>query len=407
MSGDIEGMLRGEGIDWRATTPEAYERLRRVLLTMAGDLTGDNVVDASDRAELYRLWGAAPEPVIEQGWTDPAPGNGDPPVETPTSLTPIAAWAEVPGRGIVGGDTVGVVAYSKAGINRVAFETGTHAEYHCLQCVDGKYHYTVPSTPNGITYITATVIGNDGGREYLTRSFYSGRDDPNMTVHRGKTYISTGKYGYDIMPEVGRITWFDDCDFVGSGATLAGSSPINFQQGQLTYYTNCRFSNMDMALRDARLVRDCTVEHCGNDAMQSCPLVLGCTVRDIDPVATGWHGDAWQNFGSSPDQVIIAGLHATELHCEGIMCRGNGPIKRVAVVDTSLTFSGAQRKANGPASLWMTGVDHGVFQVTTNALWRFGDDKTPDGKVIVCNLRSCAVDITANPLTYSNTGDKP
>ncbi len=130
-------------------------------------------------------------------------GSGD--IVNPNALTPIARWDVVPNQRITKGETlnVGVVAFSKAGIDRVTFTvsgqgySGTNpvsatAMTHNAQTNVYEYWFPLNAdsfSTNGVFTIQATAYGKDGG--ILTLPTYSFVVNATGTLAVPKAWVST------------------------------------------------------------------------------------------------------------------------------------------------------------------------------------------------------------------------
>jgi hypothetical protein len=123
--------------------------------------------------------------------------------------------------------------------------------------------------------------------------------------------------------------WYDQCRCLGGGQWNSNSYVVGINT-PAAYQTDCTISNCDFAVMTDRtlMARGLTVTNIGNDAFQNVPLVVNCTVDNVDPGATGWHadvvGDGYQsNLWQSGGCRIVYNLRATNCHYQGIYCNCN------------------------------------------------------------------------------------
>jgi len=180
----------------------------------------------------------------------------------------------------------------------------------------------VSSVPVVDEWLTITTA--DGGTVDNTRII--GRTSiPTIKLLRCKgVTLQSPQPGHAVIKDVGTDSdvWVDGCKLLGSGRWSPQSNPIGY--GATVWYTDCSITNVDFATPNGVFARGLTIEHIGNDSFQLCPMVVHCTVDDLDPGATGWHGDAWQWYGGGPFNAIVYGLRATGLHYQSVFTRAQG-----------------------------------------------------------------------------------
>jgi hypothetical protein len=102
-----------------------------------------------------------------------------------------------------------------------------------------------------------------------------------MIAFRG---VSITNSGTAAIGSSGVRLWADDCVIQGGGRGTSGPHPF----GDTTLYedvylTNCSISQVNQATTDAVLVRGITISQIADDSFQNVPLVVNCTVDDVDP----------------------------------------------------------------------------------------------------------------------------
>jgi len=250
--------------------------------------------------------GSLPQP---QAWVDPIFGNdatGQVDVESQPFLTigkamgAIRQWMLANGYG------------DKADGGIVRLKSGYHR-------MDDGGVISVPTYDEWLTITTAeggsrtdTVIYD---RASMTRT-------ERLKVKGVSLHCSQARW--PIIPDLGpdSILWVDDCELRGVGRLFVQSHPIGY--GHPVWYTDSYISECDFATPNADLARGLTIENIGHDAFQLCPMVINCTVDNVDPSGLDWHADAWQWYGGGPFNAIIYNYRATGLHYQSLFIRAQG-----------------------------------------------------------------------------------
>ena len=365
-----------------------------------------------------------------------------------SALTPVARWDVVPYQRIDknGIFNIGVVTFSKEGINNVTFSIsgqGYHGQnYKSTSSMSyndrtGVYEYYVPIeaddfSSDGIFTVSATVSGNDGGERVLDAitlnvnrtgdliqpkvwvsssgsdstgvvgdslypfSTISGAIQAIQVVNGGKAdggivYLEEGTYtlgNCSVVTENEWLTitkaaganiestiingggsvketklirfynvtlkskasydkwltgwpdpaplelWVDNCKVIGSGRHLPLTNPIS-RTGPW-YCTDSYFYNVDFGMSTGTLARNVEMETTGNDPFVNVECIINAKVTDVDPGATYWHADGFQNHTNPADNKIIYGYIGTDLHYQGMFIRGNGTHTNNAFVNVFL-----------------------------------------------------------------------
>lgn len=149
------------------------------------------------------------------------------------------------------------------------------------------------------------------------------------------------------------MAWLDRCDLIGKGpGDLTRFVPTTTWTGG-GWFTKCLFRDMANGPSQAKMVRNCTLENIGSDALQSQRLVLNTKVDGIrKPQGSDFHPDLLQFYGDF-DNVIIYGVEARNIHAQGIFSRGVDatPDKNIAIVNVAI-----DQKSH--VSQWSQSCDH-------------------------------------------------
>jgi hypothetical protein len=123
------------------------------------------------------------------------------------------------------------------------------------------------------------------------------------------------------------LCWADSCVLIGNGHGAQTDHPISdYSNWAGAYYTDCIITQLGQATSGAKLCRGLQISHIHDDAFQNVPLVINCSVDDVDPLDLGAHADVWQ-FGGGNEQnridhnVIVYGLRATNAHYHSLFIR--------------------------------------------------------------------------------------
>jgi len=176
--------------------------------------------------------------------------------------------------------------------------------------------------------------------------------------------------GYAFENGIADFVWFDGCRIIGRGRDKKPSNPI--QNRKWTgYWTNNYIYNMDFAIVTGILSRGNDISTLSDDSHQNTWCVINDRVDDIDPEPLYPdyypHADAYQMhvFGlPSPDNIIIYGLFATNLHYQGLFARPSSegtPVKsatNVALVNNFFESRAPFRSPGGGVSSLQGKWDH-------------------------------------------------
>jgi hypothetical protein len=162
--------------------------------------------------------------------------------------------------------------------------------------------------------------------------------------------------------------WLDRCRLIGTGRWNKNSAAVgnNFKA---IYMTECSVSDCDFATVGSgvtRLARGLDIHHIGDDAFQNVPMIVNCTVDDIDPGETGAHADCIGDWiATSEDSRIVYNLRATNLHYQGIWNNQDssydGCINGYAFVNVYLQVVDPLRGTGGGGSAYAFATDHLLF----------------------------------------------
>ncbi len=185
--------------------------------------------------------------------------------------------------------------------------------------------------------------------------------------------------------------WVDDCDLIGNTKFNEVSNPVSSQH---LWYTNCYFTNMGKVVNEAKLARNITIEHVGDDAFVRSPLVINAYAYDIDPrdgVCEGGgcaHADCWQWWGRPvPHNMIIYGFNAINATYQGIFARtqsanvpdgfANPPVEGAAIINMQTKLIDPKDFAD---NAWYISVNHMLlWHNTFNEEFNFWNDGDNSG----------------------------
>jgi hypothetical protein len=183
-----------------------------------------------------------------------------------------------------------------------------------------------------------------------------------ITVDRsgggGPVIDSTSAYGPN------EAVWCDGCRMIGAGRWGKNTYPLSGNIGRV-YLTECAITECDYPTLNSNstlLARGLDIKHIGNDAFQNVPMVVNCTVDDIDPGDTGEHADCIGDWTVNGERCrIVYGLRATNLHYQGIWnnqdSRYATPLEGYAFVNVYLQLADPIRRGGG-GSAYAFGTDH-------------------------------------------------
>jgi len=202
-------------------------------------------------------------------------------------------------------------------------------------------------------------------------------------VHvRGVTLSPQAPGGVLRMVSLPSIIWVDDSHLVGPGFDVAATIDQGFSG---RYYTNNSTEDSRNGMTNGRLIRNCHSERIGEDAFYNARFILNSSVHDINPQSTGFHSDVYQLHGGGDwDNVIVYGLHATEVHDQGFHVKDMDSVNNSAFVNVLI---GRPDPAGNPhaRSQWHTPLNqHVLFWHFTQANiqwgWRGDLNGTPEYK---------------------------
>jgi hypothetical protein len=214
-------------------------------------------------------------------------------------------------------------------------------------------------------WVTVTAAPGGTRANTILRAGANPFFDIRLMAFKGITLTREGSGGFVYGPlsqGPSMSVWVHDCSAIGLDLWTWASYVISHDIGA-HYYTGTRITNSSFAVppRSSKLCRGLTIEHIGNDAFQEVPMVVNCTVDDVDPGPTGWHANAWQYWtDAGPNNTIVYNLRATGLRYEGIRAGGidyTTFASNVAFVNVYLDLEGTIYPGGG-MSAWFHPTDH-------------------------------------------------
>jgi hypothetical protein len=183
-----------------------------------------------------------------------------------------------------------------------------------------------------------TIMANDevGGNKTNT-TLYAGSFLNTEFVKACGLTISSENNGSDAFAVASTFRhkfniWIDDCNLVGHTKFNELAIPVT-AKGK--WFTNTYFTNMGKAVSAAKLARNLTIEHIGDDVFVKSPFGINIKANDVNPrdgtcVGGGCaHADCWQWWGSPiPHNMIIYNFDCRNCTYQGIFARtqdGNTP----------------------------------------------------------------------------------
>ncbi|MGE3109791.1 MAG: hypothetical protein AB7G11_17000 [Phycisphaerales bacterium] len=155
--------------------------------------------------------------------------------------------------------------------------------------------------------------------------------------------------------------WVHGCTFMGPSLVqmVRWIAPEAYPGG--AYVTNTVVRDAVEGWSGTTLVRGCTIDGIGNDALVNCLMVVNCEVRNIvNPEGTGFHSDVLQyHTQETPfENIIVYNLRAVNNTAQawnvGYTRRGTGP----AWSDVALVNVMNEQDAAGYSSSWAADVNH-------------------------------------------------
>lgn len=267
-------------------------------------------------------------------------------VDGGSTLTQYEAWVSTTGNndtGEVDNESLPYEDIDKA-IEALQIAKGSDVDGCIVYLLEGSYpllHGTVATVNEWITITTA-----DGATKANTILINAGTITTGLLIKaEGITLQSENQFDY-IFSNPAEL-WVNDCALIGSGRWVAGSSPISME-GDPWYITNSTIYDADYGVQGGYLARNVTVDFVGNDAFVNTLCAINALVDDVDPGATGWHGDGYQAFGTSgQDNRIIFGYFGQDLNYQGLFLRGDTEHTNCAYVNIFMEMQGGAIASNG------------------------------------------------------------
>jgi hypothetical protein len=213
-----------------------------------------------------------------------------------------------------------------------------------------------------------TIMADTGGTTGNTILKSGGSAGYSVThLHvKGVTLDRSG--GGSVILDYASELWVDGCNELGSGQYNAASYCIGLSSSRV-YSTECSISNCDYPTLNSNttyLARGLKISNISNDAFQNVPMVVNCSVNNIDPGSTGAHADCIGDWtATSPEGCrIVYGLRATNLHYQGIWDNQDShystPLQGYAFVNVYLGLA-SPIVSGGGGSAYAFSTDHLLF----------------------------------------------
>jgi hypothetical protein len=244
---------------------------------------------------------------------------------------------------------------------------------------DGTYDVG-SSTKTSNEWLTITKASSASKTSVILRN---ARAEMDTHLLRLKDITIQNSSGYAVPNGVADYVWFDNARIIGSGRDKRASNPIQNRKWA-TYWTGNYMYNMDFAIAGGILSRGNNISTLSDDAHQNTWCVINDRVDDVDPEpqypANSPHADAYQMHVTnlpSPDNIIVYGLYATNLHYQGIFARPSSegsPVKsatNVALVNNFFESRSPLRSPGGGVSSLQGIWDHLVLWNNTFATKEF------------------------------------
>ncbi len=220
-------------------------------------------------------------------------------------------------------------------------------------------------------YVTITTAAG-GTRDNTT--LLPGNIVPTRKICvRGITLNGSGVLAMSGTDRLQTQMWVDNCTLIGAGMGLGWAHPLAVEWQNL-YYTDSSITQVAQATSGSTLCRGLTIAHISDDAFQNIPMVVNCTVDDINPLSTGVHADCWQHGGGAgDDNVIVYGLRATNLMYQSIFIRGDvsSPPSKAQGMAFVNVYTAMSPNSNGWGG-WYRWVDHLLWWNCTYAVKGIG-----------------------------------
>jgi len=188
---------------------------------------------------------------------------------------------------------------------------------------------SAPSVLGGDEWVTVTTAAGGNTSNTIVIAASAIRNVERVAI-KGITLDRSGGGGAIVAANstVGSLmqVWIDDCALIGSGRWILQSNPVGLNP-RTVYWTDSSITACDYATRNTAeqyLARGLTISTIGHDAFQNFPMIVNCTVDDIDNGDnSSWHADAMQWWGGHRDSnVIVYNYRATNCHYQGLFIRG-------------------------------------------------------------------------------------
>lgn len=211
------------------------------------------------------------------------------------------------------------------------------------------------TSDGAIVYFEAGTYALDNGastktsKEWVTFSGADGVSNSSVTLTKSGSVASTtwGHFkdltlksqgsGQYVITKTPTYLWVDHCRVIGSGRGIVGSNPIAKRGTANEYFTDDYYYDLDMAITQCTLSRGTEIHHISDDAYQYPHVVINSIVDDVDNRALNPkaypHADVIQipvtTAGNAfdVDNIIVYGVHATNLHYQGIFAAPNPSYK--------------------------------------------------------------------------------
>jgi hypothetical protein len=290
-------------------------------------------------------------------------------------------------------------------------------------CSSGKATGRI-ACPN--EWLTITTAG--GGDRENTRLTAPASLLPveKVRVH-GVTLLKNASFSLDD-PEWCSL-WIDRCALIGDGQGANGGHPLlRSTYYKQTFYTDSSITQLAQATTGAALCRGLAITNISDDAFQNVPLVVNCTVDNVQPIGRDGqidfdiHADAWQHFGGTDvnrrdDNVIVYGLTATNLGYQNLFI--SGEVEAPPSYARGMAFVNMYMDSNQHPDLrnrhggWSRWVDHLLWWnctfarqgiCITDADYYYGEEWHPEVGCRITNFSCIGCDFVFFRLNGSEAG---
>jgi len=253
-----------------------------------------------------------------------------------SSYVATEAWVDADdgddGAGVVGDDTHPFKTISAA-ISAAETVNGGSSDGNIINLEEGVYTHGGSATTS-TEWLTYKAADRATKENVILQSPPTNLLTVNLLKFDGITLKSNQAMTW-VVAESGRpdTLWINNTAVIGAGLDVQLSSPVPWNQDNV-YLTDVTFNNVYNVTAYTLLARDVTVIMVGNDSFFNSLFVVNCTILGNDNTGTGAHADAYQVSAISgndpPNNRIIYGLKAFNLHVQGMFSTFEDPINGVA-----------------------------------------------------------------------------